>query len=378
MFSRRKEKETKRRTKGPIIRSSYVWAVVFAVLITGWMLSGQIDRPDLKESVAIADQTPTDAAETLRVQGIASVAQPYQKDLTIRGRTSSLRTVFVRSETAGRIAALPIEKGVLVKQGDVLCQLEVDARAAQLEEAKALAAQRKLEWQASEKLLKQGHRSKTQNAASKAAYESALAYLKQKEVEMARTEIRAPFDGVFNDRQVEVGDFVQPGQVCGSVVDQDPFLVVAQISEQEVSTLIPGSEGRATLISGETVTGHIRYVSTSADPATRTFRVELEVQNPNGFLRDGVTADLAFPLQMVMAHKISPAVLGLDARGVVGVRTVDENNIVAFAPVDIIADTGNGVWVAGLPDHATIITRGQELVKPGQRVDVVVQTPSAS
>ncbi|TNE57729.1 MAG: efflux RND transporter periplasmic adaptor subunit [Alphaproteobacteria bacterium] len=378
MFSRRKDKEPKRKAKGPIIRASYVWAVVFTVLITGWMLSGQIDKPDLATSVAIAEQTPAGANEYLRVQGIASVAQPYQKDLTIRGRTSSLRTVFVRSETAGRVAELPIEKGTIVKAGDVLCQLEVDARAAQLEEAKAIAAQRKLEWQASEKLLKQGHRSRTQNAGSKAAYESALAYLKQKEVEIARTEIRAPFDGVFNDRQVEVGDYVQPGQVCGSVVDQDPYLVVAQISEQEVGTLIPGSEGHATLISGETVTGHIRYVSTSADPATRTFRVELEVDNPNGVLRDGVTADLSFPLQMVMAHKISPAVLGLDARGVVGVRTVDEDNIVAFAPVDIIADTGDGVWVAGLPEHVTIITRGQELVQPGQKVDVTVETPSAS
>lgn len=375
MFSRRKEEKAPR---GPIIQSSYVWAFVIAAVIGYWMFSGQIGKPATTSSVSIADSATESTNNVLGVRGIQSVAQPFEKQLTIRGQTQALRSVFVRAETSGKIAALPIEKGSLVNEGDVLCELDVDAREAQMDEASAIVNQKRLEWKASEELLKKGHRSKTQNAASKAGYESAKANQKRMQVELARTKIRAPFDGIFNDRQVEVGDFVQPGQVCGSVVDQSPFLVVAQISEREVTTLVAGEQGSANLISGESIEGQIRYISASAEPATRTFRVELEVPNEGGFLREGITADLLFPLQSVMAHLLSPAILGLDARGVVGVRTVDENNIVAFVPVEIIADTGDGVWVSGLPEIATVITVGQELVKPGQKVDLTVETPSAS
>ena len=368
-----KTSEVSQERRGPVIQRSYVWAAVIAIVISGWMMSGQIKGDDdlSAEAGANGEATSGDAPYVVRAKHF--VAKPFVKRLMIRGQTSSLRTVDVRAETGGRVASLPVEKGALVVAGDVLCELEIDARQARLNEAQALMVQRKLEWEAAEKLRTQGHRSKTQTAGSNAAYESAIAHKRQMEIEFERTKIRAPFDGIFDTRQVELGDFMQSGQICGTVIDQDPFLLVAQVSESEVSRLNVGDPGGARLVSGEEVQGTIRYISSRAEPMTRTFRVELEVANAEGTLKEGITADILFPLQAVQAHLVSPAILGLNAAGIIGVRTVDNGGRVDFVPIEIIADTGDGVWITGLADDVVVITVGQELVNPGQIVETVME-----
>ncbi len=105
------------------------------------------------------------------------------------------------------------------------------------------------------------------------------------QIEVSQTKILAPFDGVFDDRRVEVGDYLRVGDVCGLVVELDPLLVVGQVSEDRVGMLKIGQPGRARLITGETVSGTVSFVAKTADPATRTFRVELEAPNPDFAIR---------------------------------------------------------------------------------------------
>jgi multidrug efflux system membrane fusion protein len=307
-----------------------------------------------------------------RVEATISEARPRRSDLVLRGQTQALRKVVVRAETEGVVAATPVEKGTLVETGTVICELDPAAREAQLMEASAVLEQRRLEFVAARKLAEKGHRSETQVAGARAAYDAARAAKRAMEVEIARTKIRAPFDGVFDARQVEIGDFMTKGQACGTVMDQDPFLVVASVSERDVGKIAQGAEGTARLVTGETVDGRIRFISQEADPATRTFRVELEVPNDEMRLRDGVTAELILPVDTVPAHLISPAILGLDDAGRLGVRTLEDGDTVRFRTVEILADTVEGVWVTGLPERATLVTVGQEFVTSGQKVDAVI------
>ena len=195
--------------------------------------------------------------------------------------------------------------------------------------------------------------------------------VRQMEIEIGRTTIRAPFDGIVDDRFVEVGDLVQPGSACALVVDLDPLLIVGAASEQEVIALRAGDNGTAVLVDGTTIEGKIRFVARSSDPATRTFAVELELPNPDGAIRDGLTADVQVNVQSVMAHKISPGILTLNDAGRLGVRTIVDENKVQFVPVQIAAEDVDGVWVAGLPETATVITVGQEYVATGQSVVVI-------
>jgi multidrug efflux system membrane fusion protein len=143
------------------------------------------------------------------------------------------------------------------------------------------------------------------------------------------------------------------------------------VSEQDVRYIQIGNSGWAKLVTGERVEGKVRFVAKSSDAATRTFRVELEFPNPNGAIRDGITAEIHIATATVEAHRISPAILSLDDAGEIGVRIVDQTRRVRFVRVKIIGDGPDGVWVTGLPKTVTIITVGQDFVTEGQVVNPV-------
>jgi len=371
------------------IRRSYVAAAVILLILGAWIASGSFNRLDEVYALLSADTAkgnevkatgkPSPSPEksaakpadlpTVRVRTIT--AQQRQQDLVIRGQTQALRKVQVRAETAGIVAAIRADKGTFVKQGDTICELKVDARVAMLKQARATAKQRELEYEASKTLQEKGFRSETSVAGDLAEYEGSKAQVERMEKELENTKIRAPFDGVVDDRMADVGDYLSPGQPCALVVDQDPFLVVGQVSEKDVVQIHIGDSGWAKLISGERVEGKVRFIAKSSDQATRTFRLELEVANTQGMIRDGITAEIHVTANTIEAHRISPAILGLDDRGVIGVRIVDQSRRVRFVPVQIVSDGADGVWVTGLPKTVTIITVGQEYVTNGQPVNVV-------
>lgn len=377
---------------GPSIRRSYVVAAVIFLLLVVWVGSGAINRlggEENKETAKVGTQTQTkDGAKpttpaalgkdgkpvaseltTVRVRTIT--AQTRQQDIVVRGQTEALRKVLVRAETAGKVAAIRADKGTIVKAGDTICELNVDARLAMLDEARATAKQRKLEYEASKTLQEKGFRSETSVAGDLAEYEGAKAMVERMEKELANTKLKAPFDGIVDDRMVNVGDYLAPGQPCALVIDQDPFLVTGQVSEKDVPQITIGNKGWAKLISGERVDGQIRFIAKSSDRATRTFRVELEVPNPTGLIRDGITAEIHILSKTLEAHRMSPAILSLDERGNIGVKIVDQSRRVRFLPVTIVADDSDGMWVTGLPKSVTIITVGQDYVTAGQEVIVV-------
>jgi membrane fusion protein, multidrug efflux system len=98
--------------------------------------------------------------------------------------------------------------------------------------------------------------------------------------------------------------------------------------------------------------------------------VEIQIANPDYMLRSGLTTEIRIPVREVSAQKVSPALFALNDQGAIGVRIVNEQGIVEFHEIEIIGEEPDGVWVSGLPDVATLITVGQELVVPGEMVDV--------
>jgi multidrug efflux system membrane fusion protein len=156
--------------------------------------------------------------------------------------------------------------------------------------------------------------------------------------------------------------------VIATVVDLAPAVVMAQISEREVGQIRIGQVGSARLVTGGSVEGMVRYIGAVSDAATRTFRVELEVPNPEGRIVEGVTAELRLPVAQTSAHALPPSVLTLDDRGRIGVKLVVEDDMVAFFPAQVIAGDAERVWLGGLPKTARVIAVGQEFVKDGERV----------
>ncbi|MEP2828803.1 efflux RND transporter periplasmic adaptor subunit [Parvibaculum sp.] len=369
MFDRIKE-QVEKTTSGRLHRSHFV-AIGIAVLIALWFATGIFSGKENTGSSLTAAEQDAANTEAARVRVAESTATMRRGSIIVRGRTEAKRAVEVRAETQGTVAKLPVEKGERVSEGDVLCELAPNARGAQLAEAQALVKQRQLEYDASRQLAEKGYRAPTVAAGSKAAFDAAQARLKQMQVEMGQTKIKAPFDGVFDSRPVEVGDYMRVGDTCGLVVELNPLLIVGQVAEDRVASLQIGEVGNARLVTGETAEGTIRFVAKTADPATRTFRVELEVPNEDLSMRSGVTAEIIVPGKEIMAHRIPSGVITLDDNGVIGIRTVNANQQVEFKRVTLVDDTPDGLWVTGLPEKITLITVGQDYVKEGQKVEAV-------
>lgn len=345
-----------------MLNRSTLIALAIALALVVWVLSGLLfsDRGDPAEAVA---ETPVFAV-TVR----ETVSRDFVQRITVRGRTEALRAVSLQAEVDGRVIEAPVERGDRVATGDLLCRIAPNDRTARLGEARALAEQRRIEYEAAEKLAEKEFRSATQLAQAKAQYEAAAAQVRQMEVALDATSIRAPFDGLVEDRPANVGDYLQPGGICARLIDEDPFLAVGEVSEEDVDALEIGREATVELVNGEERRGPIRFVSSTADERTRTFRVEVALANPDRALREGMSADIVVPVRETRAHYISPANLVLDASGRIGVRAVDSDDVVVFHPIEILSDDLGGIWVSGLPQRARIVTVGQDFVTEGQQV----------
>ncbi|MDG1997076.1 MAG: efflux RND transporter periplasmic adaptor subunit [Emcibacteraceae bacterium] len=351
------------------MNKSYKTAAIIVVGIILILASGVFFPSEDTDSASAATNTE---ATLMAVTVINPTSQAYEKDIVLRGYTESRRSVSLKSQVKGRIIDLPVDKGMRVNAGDVVCRIDVEDREANYAESVALVKQRQLEFAASEKLFAQGHRSETQHSAAKSGLDASLARSTRMKIDLENTTIKAPFNGVINDRPIEVGDYMKIGESCAMIVEEDPFLVVADISEKQISQARVGDIAHAILQNGRRLDGKIRYVSAVADKNTRTFRVELEVQNPNKDIRDGITAELFLRGDEMQAQKISAATLVLNDKGLVGVRVVDNNNRVQFNETEILGNHEDGIWISGLPSDVKIITEGHEFVKAGEIVNPIL------
>ena len=343
--------------------------VLSALLL--WMLTGIFQNSSNSNDINSLKINNEETVVKVKAKKIKSELR--QSNVLVQGRTESNRNVLVSSETNGIVREIFVKKGDFVKKDQILCKLSTDSRKAKLDEAKALMLQKKLEWDASKVLVEKGYRSQTKAAGSKAAYDASKALVIQMEEELENINIRSPFDGFFNDNLAEVGDFLSIGMPCGQVVDYNPILVIGQVSEQEIKKIKSDIQGYAVLSTGEKLNGLLSYVSKTADSKTRTFRIELEINNSNFDIKDGITAELFIPTKKVEAHLIPPSSLTLDSDGKIGVRHIDSNNEVIFSDVEIIGDEKELIWVSGLPEEITLITIGQEFVIEGQKVNYTLE-----
>jgi len=186
-------------------------------------------------------------------------------------------------------------------------------------------------------------------------------------VELNRTEVKAPFRG-YVEMIVKPGNFINRGEVCAVIIELDPVTFVAEVSEADIKNVVKGQTVEIEMVTGEVVNSKLSFVSKSATPSTRSFRIEAKVNNPKGVIRDGITGTLKISTNKILATKIPSSILILSDAGILGIRAVTDNDVVEFLPIQIIEDTQDGIWVTGIPNLAQIIVRGQSYVENGQEV----------
>ena len=291
------------------IKQTYKTATILASFLDIWMVSGTL----VEEQTFERSETSLDTLSSVTI--LNSKASDKSQILKSSGFTEADKFVQVRAEVSGRVISRPVQQGDFVNEGDLICQLYIAGRE-------------------------------------------------------AYPKIVAPFSGYLESLKVDEGDFLNVGSVCASLIDPDPMLLVADVAEKDIAQIQLGSEATAKLISGRLISGEVAFIASSADKNTRTFRVEISVDNKDRTIRDGVSAEIYIKGKKEPAHKISPAILSLNDQGKLGVRTVTNENKVEFKEIKILEDTSTGMWVSGLDNVARIITLGQEYVFQGQTVNV--------
>lgn len=365
------------------MRKNLITASLIAAFLVIWLLSGLLfGEPEVTSHPTLAEQgasavSPANSSVT-RVRARIFEAELRTRFLVMRGRTESKRSVEVKAEIAGKVVNRPLDRGDTVKRGALLCELAVDDRSAALTEAKASLVEAKIEYEGSLKLKEQGLQSQTAIARASARLESARAQLRRMELNMERTRITAPFDGVVEQLQMNVGDYAAPGAICATLIDLDPMLITADVTEAEVENLSDGDRVKGSTSTGLEINGSLTFIGKQSDPVTRTYPVEITVDNSDYHLRSGLTSTVRISLDEVYAHRVSPALFTLNDQGEFGLRLVEEGNRVGFRAIEVIEDTDQGVWVTGLPRTVTLITVGQEYVLAGQTIDPLYPQDTAS
>jgi multidrug efflux system membrane fusion protein len=373
---------------------------------------------------AAADTETTDST-AIRVIAKRSVAETIDSAVLLRGQTRAMRQVDVRSETSGRVISEPLRKGTMIEAGQLLCEIDIGTREISLAEAQARLAdarsripetearvpeaearqaealarleEARINANAADKLSEGGFASETRVVNAKAAVSSAEAAVKAAEAglksasagmetvqasiqsaqaavaaaarEIERLTIRAPFAGVLESDTAELGSLLQPGSLCATVVQLNPIKVEGFAPEADINRIAEGAPATAMLIDGTEITGNVSFLARSADPATRTFLVEIEVPNAELSIRDGQTAELVIASDGLAAHLLPQSALTLNNDGDLGVRVVTDQNTARFTPVALLRDTVDGVWLGGLPQEASVILVGQEFVTDGVAVE---------
>ncbi|WP_196259106.1 efflux RND transporter periplasmic adaptor subunit [Pelagibacterium limicola] len=326
-----------------------------------------------EEEPEVAALTLAEEAEEQHALPLVRVAAFSAEDLPeivqLRGRTQANASVAVRAETNGTVREVHVTKGQRVAEGDLICTLDQGTRLARLSTAQAQLAQAQADLESNVALRDRGIAPANTARQFEVALLAAQAGLDDAQAELDRTEIRAQTAGIVQDPLATVGASLSAGGECATIVQLDPMIFIAEVPEARVGSMEVGEQAMVTTVTGQQVVGAVRFIASVANPASRTFTVEIEVPNPTGIIRDGVTAEAIVQVGTLRAHLLPQSVLTLDTDGTIGVRAVQDETV-AFYPVQIARDTRDGIWVTGLPDEIDIITVGQEYVQAGQTVAV--------
>ncbi|MDX2072890.1 MAG: efflux RND transporter periplasmic adaptor subunit [Alphaproteobacteria bacterium] len=348
-------------------------SVVIVIVVLVWIGTGLVLGTKREDMAAPTGESGGGFQKLLKIEELS--ARPYTRLVSLNGYTKANRMVEMKPEVDGKVVELPVKKGDMVEKGEIIVRLDDRDRKEKLAQARAALDARNIEYKASQELEQKGYRPRIGLAQAKASLEEARAVLAQAQMDYDNTRVRAPFSGRIDELNVEVGTFLLSGflgsmdsMVMARLVEDEPILVVSQISEKDLPLVNKEAEAKVKLSDGRELKGHIRFLSQYADSESRSFPVEVAIENPNHDIPVGMTANIKLSASQGSAYLVSSSVLALDDAGKVGVKMVGADEVVQFAPVEILANTDEGLWIGGLPERIRLVTQGQAFVSAGQKM----------
>ena len=350
-------------------KSSIFVALSILILTIIWIGSGQLNQKQEKDNSKEISEISKTQKNEINVRIKNSTGQEIYKIISIQGQTTANKVINIKSETSGKIKKINKSVGSKINKNELIFKISEEDLIINLDEKKSKFQEMQIEYDAVKSLYESGLSSDSKLAKAKSNLETAKSNYISVKNEIEKTNIYSPFDGILTSNHLEVGEFVQPGTTLGVFIELNPILIIGYVSEKELKNLEINSKALVTTSLEKDVEGLISYISPIAEKDTRTFRIEIKVSNDNLEIKDGLTASIVIQGEKVEAHKISPSILSLKDDGNVGIKIVNNKNIVEFFPIEVVSDTNEGMWISGIPKKSNIIIVGQEYAPVGEEVN---------
>lgn len=348
---------------------------IVTLAVAGWLLTGILAEPpsdpliSLAQAKELRDNAPSDGRSVL-VRAKRSTASEQDQTIVLRGRIIDRNQAIVPARTGGQIVARHVEIGDWVEEGDVLCEVDLADRQARVDVAKDALDLADKEYESSRTLTERNLLQELDSGRKKLMRSTSAQELLAAEIELNNTKVRAPIAGVVDDVHVNVGEYIDVGLPCATILVLDPLYAQGFVSEEHIAQLSLDSDATVTLPGGESRSGQLTFISKRADEQSKTFRVEVTLANDDYSMSSGMSATIELTIATRNAHKVPTSAIVLDSSGAMGVKIIDGDSRVEFQAIEIVREDADGVWVSGLPNAATIITVGQGLVVEDEQVSV--------
>ena len=241
------------------------------------------------------DNMPMPAAT---ITATEAVSDEWVLALDAVGTVRAVNGVEVTTQVAGEVEKIHFNSGDEVKEGAVLVSLDARTDSAQLKALEAAARLAEQEYERFQTLFKQGSISRSELDRRQSERDQAIATANAQRERVAQKTLRAPFSGKLGIRQVDLGQYLNPGNAVVTLQQLDPIYVNFSLPERDQTLLQPGLAVRASLsaMPGEMFEGEISAIEPGVDPATRNFNVQATFRNSEQKLRPGMFARISIRL----------------------------------------------------------------------------------
>lgn len=355
----------------------FTGALFVAVALTGCSTAdGDEVRAELADTSLV--QAETAGARVINVEVTAVSLSHFVDFIRITGEVEAMHDVTVSAEETGALARFFVEKGSRVERGQAIAKINDVVLKAQVDEARAVAQL------AAEQFERQRRLWEDEKIGSEIAYleaksgaTAAAARLATLEARLARTVIRAPVTGIFDEKFVEVGEMASPGTPVARVVSVGQVKIVGGVPERFALSVRRGDSARVRLdvLPNREFVGRIDFVGTSVDSRNRTLPIEIVLDNPEGVARPRMVANVQVErarLDSVVVVPQDVIVRTEDGYQVFVVAEQDGRQIARARSVTPGPSYANRVVIeTGLRVGDALITLGHRLVDDGSRVRIV-------
>ena len=409
-------------------KTSYIWATVIALSVIGWMMSDGLwpNKSELdKKIVPEIASTELGKIQAITVNAIKVKNQSTPLIVRATGVTETLFEIVIVARRQGIVKKINFSEGVWLATNDEIIELDTgtlkadleaaqaDRKAAiavyndtkkrysdtgkiavQLRSAKADLDSNSKTYEISKSLVQQGVQTElalSKNRALLRAAETRLFELQNlpKELELSNsyarlksidsnvlrlqeqlkfTKIVTPQRGWLEELNVEIGEFVDENRPIARILGLQTLTLAIPISQTNISKITRGAEVDISFVGQTLRKGVVGKIAAQANRSTRTFNVEIQLDNSDGKLRAGMTAEAEVIIGEIKAVKISPAHLNVQDDGQLTVKVVNNQSRVKIIPVDLVRTEGNFAFISGIEDNTLLLTAGQAFLSTGELV----------